>query len=176
MIISFVKVVAILVLTMTLSLSMLVSAVSSFSMNAKSNLDDLLSFLPYKERGVLEGKQNNIVVDIKSIENKTSSSLSSINQVQGTVIVTTKVINAGGGTKKPSDFTIIIHGNDPSPSSFSGNSSGTHVKLHMGMYSVTERGLSGYNSTSSDDCSGGMMSIETKNCTITNIYSKAGVR
>ena len=86
-----------------------------------------------------------------------------------------KVINEGGGNKKPCDFTIIIHGNDPSPSSFAGNSSGIPVKLHMGMYSVTERGPSGYNSTSSDDCSGGMMSVETKNCTITNIYSKAGV-
>jgi hypothetical protein len=66
-----------------------------------------------------------------------------------------KVINEGGGNKKPCDFTIIIHGNDPSPSSFAGNSSGIPVKLHMGMYSVTERGPSGYNSTSSDDCSGG---------------------
>src|SRR5436190_225603 len=29
----------------------------------------------------------------------------------------------------------------------------------------------GYNSTLSGDCSGGMMSVETKKCTITNIYS-----
>jgi hypothetical protein len=45
----------------------------------------------------------------------------------------------------------------------------------MGMYSVTQTGASGYNSTLSGDCSGGMMSVETKNCTITNIYSKDGV-
>jgi hypothetical protein len=114
-------------------------------------------------------------------ENKTSSSSSSaalpssINQIHGTLIVTQKVINEGGGNKKPSDFMINVHGNDPSPSSFPGNSSGTFVKLPVGMYSVTETGLSGYNSTLSDDCSGGMMSVETKNCIITNIYSKPNV-
>jgi prealbumin domain-containing protein len=113
-------------------------------------------------------------------ENKTSSSSSaalpsSINQIHGTLIVTQKVINEGGGNKKPSDFMINVHGNDPSPSSFPGNSSGTFVKLPVGMYSVTETGPSGYNSTLSDDCSGGMMSVETKNCIITNIYSKPNV-
>jgi len=115
-------------------------------------------------------------------ENKTTSSSSSsaalpssINQIHGTLIVTQKVINEGGGNKKPSDFMINVHGNDPSPSSFPGNSSGTFVKLPMGMYSVTETGPSGYNSTLSGDCSGGMMSVETKNCIITNIYSKPNV-
>jgi hypothetical protein len=110
-------------------------------------------------------------------ENKTTSSAlpSSINQVHGTMIVTKKVINEGIGNKKPSDFTINVHGNDPLPSSFPGNSSGTSVKLQMGMYSITETGPSGYNSTLSGDCSGGMMSVETKNCTITNIYSKPSV-
>jgi hypothetical protein len=107
-------------------------------------------------------------------ENKTStsSSLPSINQVHGTLIVTNKVINEGGGNKKPSDFTINIHANDPVPSSFPGNSSGTRVQLHMGMYSITETKPPGYNLTLSGDCSGGMMSVETKNCTITNFYSK----
>jgi hypothetical protein len=38
------------------------------------------------------------------------------------------------------------------------------------MYSVTETGPSGYNSTLTGDCSGGMMSVETK-CNITNTYS-----
>ena len=37
------------------------------------------------------------------------------------LIVTKKVINQGGGTNKPSDFTINVSGNNPSPSSFSGS-------------------------------------------------------
>jgi hypothetical protein len=43
--------------------------------------------------------------------------------------VITNVMNNGGGigTKKPSDFTITVSGNNPSPSSFSGSSSGTSV-------------------------------------------------
>jgi hypothetical protein len=98
-----------------------------------------------------------------------SSSLQSGNdKLQGTLIVKTKVINSSAEAKKPSDFILTIHGNDPSPSSFLGNSSGTHVKLHMGMYSTSVSGPSGYNSTFSGDCSGGMMAVETKECTITN--------
>ena len=113
---------------------------------------------------------------IKPIENKISSqSLSRVNPVQGTLIVTEKVVNEDGGNKKPSDFNVTVHGNNPSPSSFQGNSSGTAVKLQMGMYSVTQPKPSDYNSTLSGDCSGGIMSVETKHCTITNIYSKTGV-
>lgn len=82
------------------------------------------------------------------------------------------MVNEGGGNKKPPDFTLTVHGNNPSPSSFAGSSVGTAVKLQMGMYSVTEAGPPGYNSTLSGDCSGGIMSVETRNCTITNMYSK----
>lgn len=113
--------------------------------------------------------------DIAHIKPVYAKSLPPVNSVQGTLVVTEKVVNEGGGNKKPSDFTITIHGNNPSPSSFQGSSSGTAVKLQMGMYSVTQTKPLGYNSTFSGDCSGGMMSIETKKCTITNTYSKSGV-
>src|ERR671939_161652 len=92
------------------------------------------------------------------------------NKMQGTLIVTKKVINEDGGNSKPSDFIITVHGNNPSPSSFLGNSSGTIVKLVMGMYSVTESGPSDYNSTSSMDCSGASMSSEVMKCNITSTY------
>ena len=104
-------------------------------------------------------------------QNKTSGSTST-NDIYGTLIVTNKVINEGGGNKRPSDFTINIHANDPFPSSFPGSSSGIPVRLHMGMYSVTETNLPGYNSTMSDDCSGGIMSVQTKKCIVTNFYSQ----
>jgi Prealbumin-like fold domain len=110
----------------------------------------------------------------ESLQNETSSPAAGVNnKVQGTLIVTKKVINEGGGnSKQPSDFTIKIHGNNPSPSSFPGNSSGTIVKLDMGMYSITESGPSDYNSTSSMDCSGAIMSVEAVKCDITNTYVK----
>src|SRR5712691_1979413 len=41
--------------------------------------------------------------------------------VLGTLVVTTKVDNTNGGTKKPSDFTISMTGNSPKPSSSSGS-------------------------------------------------------
>src|SRR5690349_20041539 len=109
-------------------------------------------------------------VSAKSIATQNNTSISM--KIHGTLIVTNKVINEGGGNKRPSDFIVNIHANDPVPSSFQGNSSGTRVQLHMGMYSVTEKKPPGYNLTLSGDCSGGMMSVETKNCTITNFYSK----
>jgi hypothetical protein len=155
-----------LVLALILAISMVATAFFSSSIYAK--FKDNLLFLFDVERAV--GEKQNDIIKI-SAQNKTSSS-SANNQVQGMVIVTKKVINEGGGDKKPSDFTINIHGNDPSPSSFSGNSSGTTVKLHMGMYSITETGPAGYNTSWSDDCSGGMMSSETRKCIITNMYSK----
>jgi Prealbumin-like fold domain len=134
----------------------------------RSNENSILS-LSYAERQIADGMMNQTdTADIKFTENKTASST---NQIHGTLIVTKNVIKQGAGnSKNPSDFTITVHGNNPSPSSFRGSSSGTAVKLQMGMYSVTETGPSGYNSTISGDCSGGMMSVETKVCSITNTY------
>lgn len=167
---SFVKVAATAsILALILAISLMAAAFFSSSIYAK--FKDNLLFLFNVERAVGE-KQNDI---IKISAENTTSSLPPNNQVQGIVIVTKKVINEGGGDKKPSDFTITIHGNDPSPNSFPGNSSGTPVKLYMGMYSVTETGPAGYNTSWSDDCSGGMMSSETKKCTITNMYSQSVV-
>ena len=173
---SFPKLAVTLILTIIiLAISILVIASPSVNsaMYAEYKVNSLsLSYAAEKVIGEKEGKQNN-TVDSRSNENKTSLALSSVaNQSQGKLVVINKVINEGGGNKKASDFTINVHGNDPLPSSFSGSSSGIPVMLHMGMYSVTEKGPPGYNSTLSDDCSGGMMSAETKKCIITNTYSK----
>ena len=87
------------------------------------------------------------------------------------LIVTKKVVNEGGGDKKQSDFTITVSGNNPTPSSFAGSSSGTTVTLNPGRYSVTENLLSGYTSSMSGDCSGTIDNTgETNECTITNVY------
>jgi prealbumin domain-containing protein len=147
---------------------LLVSSSISSIMRVKASVG-LSSPLSYAE--ITGAKMQHGVDYIKPIE----SNIPPVNQVQGTLIVAQKVVNEGGGNKKPSDFTITVHGNNPSPSSFPGSSAGTAVKLQMGMYSVTVAGPPGYNSTLSGDCSGGMMSVETRNCTITNMYSKVSV-
>ena len=126
-----------------------------------------LSYSQQKQETIKEQK----IISNESTQNKTSAAAIS-NTVQGTLIVTTKVNNEGDGSNKPSDFTIKVHGNNPSITSFPGNSSGTVVKLDMGMYSVTESGPSNYNSSSSMDCSGAVMSVETVKCEITNTYIK----
>jgi YVTN family beta-propeller protein len=102
-----------------------------------------------------------------------SSNETSDNKPQlGTLVVMKQVINKGGGDKKPSDFTITVSGNNPTPSSFTGSSSGTTVQLSPGKYQVTESGsTTNYNSTLSNDCSGTIREGETNECTITNTYS-----
>src|SRR6478735_4236493 len=84
------------------------------------------------------------------------------------------VINDGGGNKGPSDFTITVHGNNPSPNSFHGSSSGTNVELKPGRYSVTETGpTSRYTTDYSKDCSGNANANPNSiKCNITNVYQE----
>ncbi|HEV2877180.1 MAG TPA: hypothetical protein VGW09_07880 [Nitrososphaeraceae archaeon] len=121
-------------------------------------------------------QEQEIVREQKTFSNESAqanaTAAATNNTVQGTLVVTTKVNNEGGGSSQPSDFTIKVHGNNPSNSSFPGNSSGTIIKLDMGMYSVTASGPPFYNSTSSMDCSGAVMSAETIKCEISNTYVK----
>jgi hypothetical protein len=146
---------------------------TDFSLSATEKSRDGVLPSSYGQESELE-KQEKEGNNTEYLQNETSSPAAGVNnKVQGTLIVTKKVINEGGGnSKQPSDFTIKIHGNNPSPSLFPGNSSGTIVKLDMGMYSVTESGPSDYNSTSSMDCSGAIMSVEAVKCDITNTYVK----
>ena len=90
------------------------------------------------------------LITFKFGTNATKSAVSPIGS-NTFLTVNTKV---NGGTKKPSDFTITVSGNSPSPKSFSGSSSGTSVTLNAGKYKVTGSGPSGYNIAYSSGCSG----------------------
>ena len=82
--------------------------------------------------------------------------------------------DGSSSTKKPSDFTITVSGNNPSPSSFSGSSSGTSVTLRAGSYKVTEtEGPSGYTTSYSSGCSGTIDAGQTEECAITNEANKS---
>jgi YVTN family beta-propeller protein len=88
----------------------------------------------------------------------------------GTLKVVKKVINDGGGSKGPSDFTITVNGKDPQPTSFPGSSVGVNVNLKKGSYSVTEVNPSDYNADYSSGCLGTMNPGNKISCTITNVY------
>ena len=73
----------------------------------------------------------------------------------------------------PSDYTIHVEGNSPSPSSFSGSSAGTTVIIGEGEYSVTETKPTPTPGREiiehlSPDCSGSISLGESKTCIITN--------
>ena len=142
----------------------------TFNLSTTMTHTDNIFRLPYSQQ------EQEIVREQKTFSNESTQAKATAgatnNTVQGTLVVTTKVNNEGGGSSQPSDFTIKVHGNNPSNSSFPGNSSGTIIKLDMGMYSVTASGPPFYNSTSSMDCSGAVMSAETIKCEISSTYVK----
>ena len=82
-------------------------------MHIRTNENGIL-LVSYAEGQTMTGMMNQTdTADIKSTENNTAPS--SNNQIHGTLIVTKDVINqSGGNNKNPSDFTITVHGNNPS--------------------------------------------------------------
>jgi hypothetical protein len=113
--------------------------------------------------GSIDAASSNIIPSLSSNSTQPPKPLPGS---QTFLTVTTKV---NGGTKKPSDFTVTVSGNGPSPRSFSGSSSGTSVTLFGGSYKVTESGNSGYSTSYSSGCSGTATGGRIQ-CTITNQY------
>jgi hypothetical protein len=90
--------------------------------------------------------------------------------------VVTKVDNTNGGTKQPSDFTITVSGNRPSPRTFSGSSSGTSVRLHSGSYEVVANNMPDYSTSYSPECSGTANGGIPIKCIINNEYHGKPIR
>jgi Prealbumin-like fold domain len=149
----------------------LISTIFSSLVVAPATVFSYSGFIPFRVAHSIVGYYNDVAVhpiNIDVLINNNSSSIQSSNGGDmGILVVTVNVANKTGHLV-PSDFKVSVHGNDPIPSSFNGNKSGTFVKLHMGMYSVTALGPAGYAPAFSGDCSGGMMSIEVKKCMITS--------
>ncbi len=85
-----------------------------------------------------------------------------------TVVV--NVVNTGGGTKSASDFTVMVSGDNPSPSTFQGSASGTLVSMGTGTYHVSQASSSDYTAGFSADCSGTMERKDAKTCVITDTF------
>ena len=82
--------------------------------------------------------------------------------------VINEVDNANGGTKKPSDFTITVSGNNPSIMVISRSSSGNSVTLRSGSYKVTEdNSITSYSTSYSSGTASGWVPVK---CTISNQY------
>ena len=130
------------------------SPVNSYATSNNSNNENASSSLL---SATSDGKERRRTTDVTDT-NQSSSSQSSFvppsnvdsNNASrlGTLLVTKQVINEGGGEAEPSDFTITVDGNNPTPPSFDGSSSGTSVQLLEGRYKVTEsEPIANYSST-----------------------------
>src|SRR5919107_1662543 len=143
---------------------------SSLSPFPSSSISDIKE--PKKSKALIDTNTSSLLSSSSASPSDSSNETSNDKPQVGTLVVTKQVINDGGGTKSPSDFIITINGNNPTPSSFRGSSSGTTVELSKGKYEVTESGsIANYNSTLSNECSGTINVGETKKCTIINTYS-----
>src|SRR5919107_557928 len=143
------------------------SSLSSFPSSSISDVKE-----PKKSKALIDANTSSLLSSSSASTSDSSNETSNDKSQVGTLVVTKQVINDGGGTKSPSDFIITINGNNPTPSSFRGSSSGTTVQLSKGKYEVTESGsIANYNSTLSNECSGTINVGETKKCTIINTYS-----
>ena len=157
---------AALVLSLVLiALLLLIDSNNNYTLSAKSKKD-----LSDSSSSSSPSKSKEMIDRTQPLENNTSLPINPT--IPGKVVVTKNVINQGGGTGKPSDFTINVSGNNPSPASFSGSVDGTTVTLEKGKYSITETGPPGYNLTSSSQCSGAINGGETKRCNLTNTFVK----
>jgi hypothetical protein len=96
----------------------------------------------------------------------------------GSVLKVTKIVLCPEDVvcPTPSDFTLSVSGNNPSPSLFPGSSQGTFVRLNSGMYSVSEKSPSNppgltLQTSFSPGCNGAISSGESLSCTIVNQYT-----
>jgi hypothetical protein len=94
----------------------------------------------------------------------------------GTLIVKKiEICRIGNTCPSPSDFTIKVTGNNPTPSTFHVTSPGTPgtrpstvVTLGVGAYKVSEEPFQGFEPSFSADCTGTISPGDQKTCTITN--------
>ncbi|MFZ0515178.1 MAG: hypothetical protein WAM14_26510, partial [Candidatus Nitrosopolaris sp.] len=83
------------------------------------------------------------------------------------------VINDGGGTKNPSDFTITLTANTVTglfKKTFQGSAVGKTFNIQPGTYRVTETGSAGYDSGFSSNCNSHINLGQSKRCIITNTF------
>jgi hypothetical protein len=86
-----------------------------------------------------------------------------------TTATLTVIKNVTNSTAAPSQFTIHVTGNNPTPANFAG-SEGTDVTLNPGTFNVTETVPTGtfFTSSFAGDCSGSIAAGQHLTCTITN--------
>ncbi len=129
-----------------------------------------LSVLCQNSDSEVQGNENAINI----IGHQTSINGQSI----GSVLKVTKIVLCPEDVvcPTPSDFTLSVSGNNPSPSLFPGSSQGTFVRLNSGMYSVSEKSPSNppgltLQTSFSPGCNGAISSGESLSCTIVNQYT-----
>ena len=112
---------------LVLSIFVVLNSYEESADKKNENTSSLLSLPPSPISDVKEHKKSKALIDSNTSSFSSSAlTLDSSNKtsddkpVNGTLAVTKKIINEGGGNKNPSDFTITVNGNNPSPSSFRG--------------------------------------------------------
>jgi hypothetical protein len=104
---------------------------------------------------------NNSLQNANAIKNDEKRLISNIPELK--VIV--EVLNVYGGTKNPSDFTLVVKGENPVPNTFTGESTLKIVSISPGKYEVEVKDLLGYTVNRISGCDGIIETID-KTCII----------
>ena len=94
-----------------------------------------------------------------------------------TAILTVIKIVSGNTSATPSNFTMHITGNNPTPANFAGSSAGIVVKLDPGPFSVTETAPSGtfFTNTTAGDGAASIAQVCATFDQITEVVFRAGL-
>lgn len=87
--------------------------------------------------------------------------------ITGILNIITQVVNNNGGTKQANNFILTVDGANGFSTSLNGNTSGQVINIDPGAYQVLASIVNGYTSSLSSDCSGVMLSGNSKTCTVT---------
>ncbi len=98
---------------------------------------------------------------------------------QGTLhVYVVSASTSGPQTKYPSDFTVVVHAQNPVPATFRGSQSGVNVTL-FGSYTVEALSDAYYTPTYSQGCKGSISSSNEETCTVTmsptSVYSNTPI-
>jgi hypothetical protein len=84
-----------------------------------------------------------------------------------TTLTVIKIVS-GNTTATPSNFTMHVTGNNPTPANFEGSSTGIVVTLDPGPFSVTETASPNFTTSFSSNCGGTIRAGQHLSCTIIN--------
>lgn len=100
-------------------------------------------------------------------------SIAGAQTTNGILTVYVQVSNQYNTSYSPSNFTVNVNGQNPSPSNFQGSLSGTVVSLGAGSYNVNVAAQNGFTASYSSGCDNTIAAGGTQTCVVTMTWNNS---